>query len=396
MGNPLDGINVLDLSQGVAGAYCTKLLAGYGADVLKIEPPNTGESTRRLGPFVGDLPGVDQSLVHLYLNTGKRSITLDIQAVEGQEIFGRLAAEADLIVESFIPGTMTNIGLGYEQLSGENPGLVITSITFFGQEGPYSGYKGGEIIAQAVSGNLQITGAPDREPLMVGGYFAQYVGGQAACASTLMAIFHSMMSGEGQSVDCSIAEANTDLLDRWGIDAVLGRGEQPRTGMAHHWTYPTQLYPCRDGYVALGIEPAGWGALADMVGDDALRKPEYTGPDRKQYHADIDPILVDWLKDLGKLEVFEESQKNRMSSGILMTPEDMLESPQLQARRFFEEIEHPSVGAHMYPGPPFQLSASKWIQTRAPLLSEHTHEVLVGQLGFTESEISDLSVMGVI
>ena len=131
MGNPLDGINVLDLSQGVAGAYCTKLLAGYGADVLKIEPPNTGESTRRLGPFVGDLPGVDQSLVHLYLNTGKRSITLDIQAVEGQEIFGRLAAEADLIVESFIPGTMTNIGLGYEQLSGENPGLVITSITFF-------------------------------------------------------------------------------------------------------------------------------------------------------------------------------------------------------------------------------------------------------------------------
>ena len=101
-------------------------------DVLKIEPPNTGESTRRLGPFVGDLPGVDQSLVHLYLNTGKRSITLDIQAVEGQEIFGRLAAEADLIVESFIPGTMTNIGLGYEQLSGENPGLVITSITFFG------------------------------------------------------------------------------------------------------------------------------------------------------------------------------------------------------------------------------------------------------------------------
>lgn len=396
MPNPLDGIKVLDLSQGVAGAYCTKLLAGSGADVIKIESPNIGESSRRLGPFAGDQPGVERSLVHLYLNTGKRSITLDVESVAGQDIFRRLVQDADLIIESSIPGTMTDLGLGYDRLSADNPGLVMTSITFFGQDGPYSGYKGGEIIAQAVSGNLQITGAPDREPLMVGGYLAQYVGGQAACAASLMAVFHSMMFGEGQTVDCSIAEANTDMLDRWGIDAVLGRDNQPRTGMAHHWTYPTQLYPCRDGYVALGIEPAGWGALADMVGDDRLRKPEYTGPGRKQYHAEIDPILVDWLKDLGKMEVFEEFQKNRMSSGILMTPEDMLESPQLQARHFFKEIEHPSTGPQKYPGPPFKLSDAEWVQTRAPLLGEQNHEVFVGQMGLSEAELADLSANGVI
>ena len=396
MGTPLDGIKVLDLSQGVAGAYCTKLLAGFGADVLKIEPPIVGESTRRLSPFAGDKPGVEQSLTHLYLNTGKRSITLDVETVEGQNVFRRLAPGADLIIESSIPGTMDNVGLDFDQLSVDNPGLVMTSITFFGQDGPYSQYKGEEIIAQAISGNLQITGSPDREPLMVGDYLAQYVGGQAACVSALMAVFHSMMFGEGQSVDCSIIEANTDLLDRWGIDAVLGRGEQPRTGMAHHWTYPTQLYPCRDGYVALGIEPAGWSAFADMVGNDALRKPEYTGPDRKQHHGNIDPIIEDWLKGLGKLEVFEKSQKNRMSSGILMTPEDMLDSPQLQARRFFKKIEHPSIGAHMYPGAPFQISESEWIQTRAPLLSEHNQEVFVGQMGFTEAQLADLSAKGVI
>ena len=396
MGNTLDGIKVLDLSQGVAGAYCTKLLSGFGADVLKIEPPKVGESTRGLAPFAGNKPGVEQSLTHLYLNTGKRSITLDLEAVEGRDIFRRLAADANLIVESSIPGTMTKLGLDFNRLSKDNPGLVMTSITFFGQDGPYSHYKAGEIIAQALSGNLQITGSPDREPLMVGDYFAQYVGGQAACVSALMAVFHSIVFGEGQSVDCSIIEANTDLLDRWGIDAVLGRGDQPRTGMAHHWTYPTQLYPCRDGYIALGIEPAGWSAFADMISNDALRKPEYTGPDRKQHHGDIDPIIEDWLKDLGKLEVFEKSQKNRMSSGILMTPEDMLESPQLQARRFFERIEHPSIGLHMYPGAPFHISGSEWIQTRAPFLSEHNHEVFVGQIGFSEVGFADLSAKGVI
>ena len=130
-------------------------------------------------------------------------------------------------------------------------------------------------------------------------------------------------------------------------------------------------------------------------GDDALRKPEYTGPDRKQYHAEIDPILVNWLEDLGKMEVFEGFQKNRMSSGILMTPEDMLESPQLQARNFFQEVEHPSTGPQMYPGPPYQLSDSEWMQTKAPLLGEHNHEVLVGQLGLPEQELTDLSVKGV-
>ncbi|MDE0719602.1 MAG: CoA transferase [Dehalococcoidia bacterium] len=395
MPNALDGIRVLDLSQGVAGAYCTKLLAGSGAEVIKIEPLEIGESTRRLSPFASDQAGVEQSLVHLYLNTSKKSVTLDIQSAEGQSVFRRLTKHADLVIESFLPGTMAGLDLGHEQLTEDNPGLVMTSVTFFGQDGPYSGYKGGEIIAQAVSGNLQITGAPDREPLMVGGYLAQYVGGQAACAASLMAVFHSMMTGKGQTVDCSIAEANTDMLDRWGIDAVLGRGDQPRTGIAHHWTFPTQLYPCRDGYVALGIEPAGWGALADMVGDDALRKPEYTGPDRKQYHAEIDPILVNWLEDLGKMEVFEGFQKNRMSSGILMTPEDMLESPQLQARNFFQEVEHPSTGPQMYPGPPYQLSDSEWMQTKAPLLGEHNHEVLVGQLGLPEQELTDLSVKGV-
>ncbi len=396
MPNALDGIKILDLSQGVAGAYCTKLLAGSGAEVVKVEPPVTGESCRGLGPFADDQPGVERSLVHLYLNTGKKSLTLDIESDEGAGIFRALAKSANAVVESFTPGAMHALGLGYDQLSADDPGLVLTSVTFFGQDGPYSGYKGGEIIAQAVSGNLQITGAPDREPLMVGGYLAQYAAGQAACAATLMAIFHSLMFGEGQHVDCSVVEANTDLLDRWGIDSALGRLNQPRSGMAHHGGYPNQIYPCRDGYVALGIEPGGWGALADMFGDDALRKPEYASPDRKQYHAEIDPILESWLEDKSKVEVFEQAQQNRLSSGFLMTPEDMLASPQLQAREFFQEIEHASTGPAQYPGPPFRLSDATWVQSRAPLLGENNHEVFCGQLGLSESDLIRLAGQGVI
>jgi len=269
MANPLDGISVLDLSQGVAGAYCAKLLAGSGADVIKIEPPASGETCRRLGPFVNGQPGVEQSLVHLYVNTGKKSITLDVTQAEGQDLFRALARDANVVVESFTPGFLPSLGLDYGRLSAENPVLVMTSVTFFGEGGPYSGYKGSEIIAQALSGNLQITGEPSREPLMIGGYVAQYAGGQSACAATLIALFHSLVSGEGQHVDCSVVEANSDLLDRWGIDAVLGK-KYLRSGTAHHRTYPNQIYPCRDGYVVLGIEPAGWGAMAEMVGDDAL------------------------------------------------------------------------------------------------------------------------------
>ena len=396
MPTALGGIRVLDLSHGVAGAYCTKLLAGSGADVVKVEPPGTGEGCRRLGPFADDQPGLEQSLVHLYLNTGKKSVTLDLESAEGIDIFRALAKEASVVLESFTPGKLAAFGLGYDQLSTDNPRLVMTSVTFFGQGGPYSGYKGGEIIAQALSGNLKITGSPDREPVMVGGYLAQYAAGQSACAATLMALFHSLMSGEGQHVDCSVIEANSDLLDRWGIDAVLGKLNQPRSGMAHHGGYPNQIYPCRDGYVVLGIEPAGWGALADMVGDDALRKAEYAGPDRNQYHADIDPILVAWLEDLGKVEVFEEAQQKRLSSGFLMTPEDMVASPHLQAREFFQEIEHPSTGPVDYPGAPFRLSDSQWAPSRAPMLGEHNHEVFARQLGLSEQELTRLANEGVI
>lgn len=211
-----------------------------------------------------------------------------------------------------------------------------------------------------------------------------------------MALFGSLVFGQGQHVDCSVVEANSDLLDRWGIDSTLGKLKQPRTSLAHHGGYPNQIYPCRGGYLVLRIEPPGWGALADMVGDDSLRKTEYAGPNRKQYHDEIDPTLVDWLEDLGEVGVFKEAQEKFLSSGYLMTPEDMVASPQLKERDFFHEIDHPSTDRVKYPGAPFRLSDTEWVQSQAPLLGEHNYQVYTGHLGLTNENLIGLFREGVI
>ncbi len=391
----LEGIAALDLTQGVAGPYCTKLLAGMGAEVIKVEPPATGDPSRGLGPFVNDDPHPEKSLLYLYLNTGKKSLTLDLRSEAGRDILRALARGVDIVVESFEPRVLPGLGLPYSRLSADNPGLVMTSVTFFGQDGLYSEYKGGEIVAQAMSGNLQITGEPHREPVMIGGHFAQYAGGQAACVATLMALYHAMLTGHGQHVDCSIVEANADLLDSWGVNAVLGT-KQERTGMRHHGGYPAQLYPCRDGYVVLGTEPAGWKTLVDLVDDEALRDPKYARPGRKQFREEIDPILVSWLRDKNKVDVHRAAQARRLASGYFMTPEDMLESPQLRERGYFQEIDHPSTGPSSYPGPPFRFSEAGWDQSRAPLLGEHNQEVYGRCLGLSDGELDRLKRQGVI
>jgi CoA:oxalate CoA-transferase len=290
---------------------------------------------------------------------------------------------------------LPGLGLHYSRLSADNPGLVMTSVTFFGQDGPYSEYRGGEIIAQAMSGNLRITGEPDREPVMIGGHLAQYTGGQAASVATLMALYHAMFTGQGQHVDCSIVEANADLLDSWGVNAVLGTKQQ-RTGTRHHGGYPAQIYPCRDGYVVLGTEPAGWNTLVDLVGDEALRDPKYAGPGRKQFREEIDPVLVSWLRERNKTDVHRAAQARRLASGYFMTPEDMLESPQLRERGFFQEIDHPATGPSRYPGPPFRFSEAGSDQSRAPLLGEHNQEVYGRRLGLSDEDLVRLKQQGAI
>ena len=399
MPHALEGFLVVDLTERVSGPYCTKLMALQGADVLKVEPPGTGDAMRAMGPFVGDDPNPEKSVPFLYLNTGKKSVTLDVGQASARSLLLELARRADVLVESYAPGYLASLGLGADTLLEANPRLVVCSITHFGQDGPYSGYKGEEIVDQAISGHVGITGEPDREPIKMGGNLGQYAGGQAAFASTLIALYHVALTGEGQHVDNSITEANVDLLDSWGINSLFG-DVPTRLGNAAPGAVLRGrggLYETADGYIALGQMPGGWDAFVDMTGIEELRDPKYADPGSRSEHRDeLEAIVGAWVRQNGKLDIYNASQQRRNAIGYVATPQDMLTSPQLEHRRFFEEIDHPAAGSARYPGPPYRLTASGETLTRAPLLGEHNAQVYCDILGLERAELVRLRQLGVV
>jgi crotonobetainyl-CoA:carnitine CoA-transferase CaiB-like acyl-CoA transferase len=209
----LSVLRVLDLSEGVAGAYCTKVLAGFGADVIKIERPGGGDPLRRHGPFPDGVPHLEKGALFLYLNTGKKSITLDIAQRTGALLFRRLVEEAEVVVESFPPGHLAELGLGYESLARIKPRLVMTSVTTFGQHGPYAGYRATNLTAFAAGGQMAVTGEPDREPLKNGGYQAEYQAGLHAFAATAVAAFSADATEVGQHIDIAAVECMATMLE---------------------------------------------------------------------------------------------------------------------------------------------------------------------------------------
>ena len=395
----LEGFRVVDLTQWVAGPYCTKLMALQGAEVVKVEPPGTGDAMRAMGPFVGGDPHPEKGVPFLYLNTGKMSATLDVGQHSARNLLLELAKRADIFVESYAPGYLASLGLGPDVLLDANPRLVVSSISHFGQTGPYSGYKGEEIVDQAISGHVDITGEPDREPIKMGGNLAQYAGGQSAFASTLIAVYHAALTGEGQHVDNSITEANVDLLDSWGINSLFGDVPKRLGNAAPEAVLRGRggLYETADGYIALGQMPGGWDAFADMVGSEELRDPKYAdASSRTENRDELDAIVAPWARQHGKLDIYNASQRRRNAIGYVATPDDMLSSPQLEHRRFFQQIDHPVAGGARYPGPPYRLTASGQTLSRAPLLGEHNAQVYCDLLGLERPELVRLRQVGVV
>ena len=241
----LDDIKVLDLSEGVAGPLCAKILADFGAEALKIEPPE-GDAARRMAPHSGNVCHPEKSLVFLFANLNKRGITLDLDDLEGRELLRRMARTADIIIESFKPGYLASLGLDHAALARENPGLIMVSVTPFGQTGPYSTYESEDIVTYAMSGVMSISGMADREPLKHGGFQSLYEGGLNGAVAALIALYARDLTGEGQHVDVSIHDVVTSTLVihqpfySWA-GAVQGR--RPRDGASYG-----QVQPCKDGY----------------------------------------------------------------------------------------------------------------------------------------------------
>jgi len=373
----LSSLRVLDLSQGITGPYCTKLLAGFGAEVIKIEPPD-GDYLRHRGPFAGKQPGVERSLSFAWLNTGKKSLVLDLyNKPEDIGEFKRMVAHADVVIEDFGYGAMSKLGLDYMALSKINPRLVITSISNFGQLGPYKDYKAEEITLYAMSGLMNSTGDDAREPLCGGPAISQQSAGMKAYIATLMAVFRARKSGTGDWVDLSIQEAALDNFEI-GVAEYLQTGNVGKRRNDEHPLVPWRIFPCKDGYAAIMGGPIrNWLTAVKVFEEPGLLEDKYAHMEgRIKYRDDIRNLMQPWLSRNNKKDIYHIGQKMGLAWGYLATAEDVLESPQSKARDFFVDVDHPDIGTHTMVGGPFQPSRTPWQQMRAPRLGEHTDEVL--------------------
>ena len=394
----LEGVRVLDLTHHIAGPYCTKLLADFGADVTKVERPD-GDPGRRMPPFFHDEPETEKSLLFLYLNTSKRSITLNLKSQGGQAIVKELVRDSDVLVENFSPRVMPSLGLDYGALREINPGLVMASISNFGQTGPYRDYKASEIVEYALGGLMYIFGAYDREPLKHAFNQAQFKAGTNTASAVLMALYHQRLTGQGQHVDLSIQESiASGLRDVTNNYTYFGgvRRRQP-----NHSGDLTRLRATSDGYILPnpGVSArVNWGAVVELLDAPELDDERFSNASERLANAEeLGEILDRVFESKKKQEMFYAAHQQRFIFGVIDSPEEVLDNPQFEARKYFVDLEHPEMGSIKFPGAPFLMSGTPWeARQAAPTLGQHSQEVLRDRLGYSEPEIAQLRTMEVI
>ena len=396
----LEGVKVLDLTQNFAGPYCTKLFATLGADVVKIERPGSGDPMRSFGPFAAQEPNLETGAWFLYLNTSKRSVTLDLKSPPGKEIALKLARWANVVVENFSPGVMDRLGLSYPVLREENPAVVMTSISNYGQSGPYRDWKAVELNLYAAGGLMNITGEPDQPPLKEGAPLAQLGAGQNAFVASMTALMYAEDTGLGQHVDLSIAEYATNVLENALMQYSYSGVEYSRVGNRGYGRAAWGIYPCRDGYVGIIAGPdQNWPQVANIMEREELADPKYASRQGRLLYADeVDALMLPWLLDNDKVDIFKAGQEHGLGFSFVSTMQDLLEMEQLEARGYFADIEHPVAGALRYPGPPISPHSpiQPWVYRRAPLLGEHTEPVLVDELGYSPGQVQTWQADGVL
>ncbi len=408
----LESARVLDLTD-ESGVFCAKLLAGFGADVIIVERP-TGSSMRSLGPFYKDQVHPEKSLHWFIFNLNKRSITLNIETLDGQKLFKELVKKTDIMVESFPPGYLKGLGLAYEDLRAVNPGIVITSITPFGQTGPYSSFKGCDMIGQAMGGLMYQCGDVDTSPVQVSVPVAYTISSAQAAVGTLMAYYHKLMSGKGQHVDVSIQEGAMWAQKPYDVSfkaegTIVSRGTDGP--LVPGWP-PWHIYfQCKDGWIA--SMPTYWSHrihlrewLKDEGLGDKLYDKEYDGYFRGEGAfsppPDTEELVISRFTQLGKRYdknyLYKEGQRRGMQVTPVNTAKDLMQDKQLWARNYFIRIEHPELNdTIVYPGAPVKMSESPWcLDRKAPLLGEHNEEIYVKELGLKKEELTRLREMGII
>ncbi len=406
----LNGLKVLDFTHYLAGPYCTKLLADYGADVIKVEPPG-GDGARHVGPFPGDVPDPEKSGLFLHLNTNKRGIVIDLKESRAADIVAHLAGWADIVVESFRPGVANRLGIGFEELSLANPDIIYTSISNFGQTGPYRDYRGSEIVFYGMGGEMHSTGLADREPLKLGGNVGLYQAGAVAAVATMGAALAGMFNvgnqdGEflGQHVDVSILDTQLGSVDR-----------RQSTLLAHQYTgklshrpvsggsggFPNAVYPCSDGYLQINGSRMYFPRAVAMLGNpqeltsERWRDPASQGNSSMQEEFESEHFLP-WTLERTRAEAWQTAQENRVLSGPINTMADIDADPSFNSRGVFTGGDHSVAGNIKYPGRPFIMNGSPWeLRMTAPFFGQHTAEIL-RDMGYSDRAIEELASSGTV
>ncbi len=393
----LDGLRVLDLGPGIAPSFCAKLLADYGASVVKVEPPGDGDPARQMGPFVGDDPHPEMSIPFLYVNTGKRDVTLDYSSESGRNVLHKLLDDADVLVEGYPPSETMKSAISYGELSRTHPHLVVTSVTAFGQDGPYRDFEATDIITFAMSGLMYHSGDSDKEPLRNALDQSLYVAGANAATATLVAVFARLASGEGQHVDVSVAEClAAHLVQPVPYYNFMGatKGRRPVRGSGFE-----ELMPARDGYVVPSVQGSQpWETVADLIGLEELQDPRFaSGAGRIANGEELKVLLIEGLAQWDRLPLFLASGERRLVFGMAQDAGDMVACPHLAARSFYHDVEHPVAGPASYPGMAAALSERPpRAPAPAPLLGQHNAEIYGGELGYSNEELAALRYAGVI
>lgn len=404
---------VLDLTD-EKGLLCGKILGDLGADVIKVERVG-GDPARNIGPFYHDIPDSEKSLFWFAFNTNKRGVTLNIETVDGQQIFKRLVKTADFIIESFAPGYMDRLGLGYPALCEVNPRVIVISITAFGQTGPFKDYKASDIVGMAMGGIMYLTGDADRPPVRIS--FPQtysHAGGQAAIGA-MIAHYHRELTGEGQHVDVSIADSVeiTQMTGRLYWD-MSKRNEQRMGAYRRTGARGSQrvIFPCKDGQVAFTLLSGKTGAPTNRALFEWMYSEGLPRDFMKEKDWDVFDLSVTTQEELDQLaepigkffmrhtkaEIFEGAQTRKIVLYPVQTVKDIAECPQLKARGFWQEVEHPELGTTIiYPGAFLKLTETPCtIRRRAPLIGEHNEEIYERELGLSKEECIMLNQSGVI
>ena len=413
--NFLSPYRVLDLSDD-RGILCGKILADLGADVVQVEPLE-GSSSRLRGPFFKNEPGPENSLFWWAYSAGKRSVTLDIAKPEGAELLRRLVKDADFLIESYDPGYMKSVGLGYSDLEAVNPGLVMVSITAFGQTGPYGNYKGSDIVGMALGGFMYLTGDQDRPPLRISHPQFYLHGASAGALGAMLAHTHREATGEGQHVDVSCQQAAAKTLAHapqfWDAQQVILRRMGPYRPTAGDSMVRVN-WKCKDGFVNFMPQGGGPGVSAstramlawmreDGMGSDSLDAVKWEEMHYSQVPGDVmRQGVIDFgrfIETKTKEELIEQSRNRRIILFPLNTHQDILEYPQLDERDYFVSLSHPELRMSVkYPGRFILDGIADRVgpRSRAPLLGEHNREIYRDELGLSDQEIESLKEQGII